>query len=273
MSTFNSGLWGSFPFGYSSGTPVPGLIPISNLIYRAYRIIGVLGEAGRGYSTSELNDGIDVLNSLLDAWGIDRLKVWTIAAAQYPFTSSKQIWTIGIDPSGNTIADFGVARPTRIEQANIITQIPGGNPVRTSLELLDDQAWSQIKVQNVASSIPTKLYDDYADPLSSLYLWPYPNAGGQIELYTWQLFSRYSSATDLLQVPPGYLRAIEYNLALELAPRFPRRAKVSELAVETARIALAEVQAHNAPDPIMSCDLGLLSAGRQRSGWSYLIGE
>jgi hypothetical protein len=53
-----------------------------------------------------------------------------------------------------------------------------------------------------------------------LHLNPVPSAADTLVLYTWQQLSRFAATSDTFDLPPGYARAIRYNLALELAPEY-----------------------------------------------------
>lgn len=242
---------------------------VQEIIYSAMRLAGIITGPQRGMSASELADGMAALNSLIDEWGTDRLNIYTVSVAQYNLVVNQQVYTIGIDPDGVLIADFPVERPIEIQNANIITQISGSQPTRIPLILLNDDGWSQIAVQSTGSTIPQQLYDDYDYPLSKLYLWPYPTAAAQLELYTWQLLSQFTDASQTFKMPPGYRRAIEYNLAVDLANRFQN----AQLGANVARIALEtkiHIESKNAPEPVMSCDPAVLST--KKSTWNYLVG-
>ncbi len=242
----------------------------SDIIYAAYRICGALRGPQRGLSPSETADGLDALNALVDGWNIDPLTIWANQDLILPLIQNQVTTTIGIDPTGVLTADYNVPRPDKITNANIITQVNSGQPVRTPLALLTTDGWANVQVRNTASQIPQALYDDYAYPLSNLSLWPYPNGPGQLELFIWQQIVQFDSANDNFMCPPGYRRALEFNLAVELHPRYPQFA-MDPMVVRIAADSKAEVEAHNSVLPVMSCDPALLSA--KKSSWNYLTGN
>jgi hypothetical protein len=270
MGNFGSIGFGSTLFGGPGGGGGAGAVLLSEIIYAAYRLIGVLARPGRGYSASEQWDGIEALNTLIDAWGIDPLMVYSILPGVFNLVPGQQAYTIGIDPSGATVANFAVARPVRIHKANILSQLASPQVARIPLEILDVDGWANVRVQATPSTIPQYLYDDYDDPLSKLYLYPYPSAAAQLEIYAWKVLSLFATVADVVKVPPGYLRALKTNLAVELAPRYPERAVVSPLLIQQARESLAVVKAHNAPTSIMTCE-GITS-NNKKSTWNYITG-
>lgn len=242
----------------------------SDIITAAFRLCGALRGPQRGISDSEMAEGLDALNALVDSWNIDPLTIWANKDLIVNLVQNQITTTIGIDPTGVLTADYPYPRPDKITNANIITQVNSGQPVRNALTLLNTDGWAAIQVQQTASQIPQALYDDYAYPLSNLSLWPYPNGPGQLELYYWQTISQFDTASDNFLCPPGYRRALEFGLAVELHPRYPQFA-MDPMVSLIAREAKADIEAHNSDIPVMSCDPALLSA--KKKSWDYLTGN
>ncbi len=138
------------------------------------------------------------------------------------------------------------------------------------MDILEPEEWARIRVQAVPTSIPRRLYNDYASPLSNLYLWGIPIAPAAMELYTWEAIPQVEDPTDVILLPPGYRRALTYNLAVELAPRFSK-GQLSPIVLSTAIESKAAIEALNAPSPVLDCDPALLHG--RRSNFNYLIGE
>jgi hypothetical protein len=112
-------------------------------------------------------------------------------------------------------------------------------------------------VQDVANGIPEVLYDDYAYPLSTLYLYPQAQAGYQLEMFVWHLVPYFLSPEDFIYTPPGYEDALVLNLAVRLAPHFQRT--LDQNVREDARISLMRAMSINAPQPV--ADTGGLGSG------------
>lgn len=250
------------------------------IINRALRDLGGL-RAGQTTSTDIYADCFAALNEMLDTALLDELMVFTIRIDAYPLTAGLQSYTIG--PSG---ANITAARPTRIEEANIIinTVTP---VVRTPLELLNDAQWSAIRVQSIPNALPLKLYYDGGFDASSgfatLFLWPGPVASYQLELFTWQQLTSFANQTTAYNFPPGYVQWMRKQLAVEIAPMMMLHNKLGRISWQVSESALAlvkehaiaakaAIQSYNAPSPIMAGDPAFSGVSR-RGGWNYSIGE
>lgn len=269
-----------------------------DIIYVAARLANILGAPGRALSVSEQSDCLNALNALLDAWNVDPLMIFTQEIYIFNLVPNQNVYTMGKDPSGIIIADFDVPRPDYISHANLITQtdsntggttwdettstwnattqtwdsftpVLSANVVRIPMQILTDDGWSAIQVQATGSSIPQGLYNDGDSPIANIYFWPYPNAQAQVEMYVWKPALQFASMTDIFNLPSGYRKGVEYNLAVDLISMFPE-ARVSPQVMLTAREIRYEIQAHNSPSPVMSCDEALLSA--KKSDFNYITG-
>lgn len=253
------------------------MIIVNDLLYSGFRLAGVLRGPMRGLSSSQQQEGLQVLNSMLGSWSTELLCQFIIHDTVYtlppnppqPADASGPYWTIGIDPTGAQIATLSAPRPLNITQANIITQVGSSQAVRVPLKVVNKDGWNALSVTQVGSSIPQKLYCDYDSPISRLYFYPFPNGAAQLELFTWDGLQLFDDIGTTVLFPPGYQRALEFGLAVDLSSRypFPLQPRVERI----AREAKMKLQALNAPAPVMSCDNALLN--QKKSNWSYLTGD
>lgn len=213
-----------------------------------------------------LNIGMRYLNQMIDAWLIDRMKVFAIRPDIYNLVAGQQIYTIG--PAG---ANFTAARPEEIEDANIL--LTGTNPLlRHPLEIISQERWAHIRVQILPFAIPLELYyDRNFDPVNgfaTINLWPGPQINYQLELYTWQQLQSWPDLVTAINLPPGYASAIRSNLALALAPTakaYYKTEPVLQLVTQQAREGLALVESHNAPEAEVRYD-PMYAAARSKGG-------
>src|SRR5215471_16483026 len=208
MSTASNPLWDRVLFDSATfGGIAPGTVPATagkGLIYPALRKAAVTLGPQRTPSPAQYQDGLEELNRLVGSLNCDRLFIFSIARYEYPLTGAKTM-TIGIDPQGQTVADCNGPRPVQIERANIIYSTP---QMRRPLALFTAQQWSQIAAQDIGNAIPYALYDDYAYPISTLYLYPQPLSGYILELYQWTIVPAFVSPDDVVLLPPGYEDAL-----------------------------------------------------------------
>jgi hypothetical protein len=249
MGTPNPALFDKVLFDQAVfGGSVPAGAPVTagkGLIYPALRKAGVTLGPQRTPSAAQYEDGLEELNRLIGSLNVDRLFIFSIARYEYPMSGAKT-FTIGIDPQGQMVADLNGPRPVQIDAANIIYSFP---EIRRPLALLTDLQWRQIVVQDIPNTIPYALYDDYAYPLSTLYIYPQPVSGYILELYIWQLVPTFLTADDVVILPPGYEDALVLNLAVRLGPHFQRIVDPDVRA--DAQKALMRIESINAPKPVL----------------------
>lgn len=234
-----------------------------DIIDSALRLINVLA-SGESPSTDESNDALDTLNDLLDSWNAQRLAIFTVARQVFNLTSGQQSYTFG------TGGNFNASRPARIERVSIITQVNPPQPLEMPIRYLTTGEWQQVPVKNIESTFPIQVYDDGGFPLRTLNFWPIPNiAGIQTVIYGWQALSQFADLdTTDYEFPPGYAKALRYNLAVDLAPEYGV-IQMNPLVVAQAQTSLGVVKALNedsATEPLY-CDAALSNTRGQMFDW------
>jgi hypothetical protein len=210
---------------------------VSDLVYTALRLCGVLSAPGRGPSPSDLADGLSALNSLLDQWTSERLMIYAITPSTVDVVATQGTYQLGPGAS-----DWDLALPPLIERASVMpAHVAPALPQEIPLRIVTPAEWQTIEVKEVPATFPTHLYYDRIFPIASVRLWPIPQVDCSIVLYLWELLDRFVALTDIVAFPPGYQRALEYQLALELAPRYPGRAVISEVVAAEAMKSKAQI--------------------------------
>lgn len=215
--------------------------------------VGKLGAAtpNTDVGTAESADALVVLNSMLDSWRIERLYVYQVVQNPYTWPANTLSRTIG--PSGN----FNVGRPDRIEDGFYTY-----NSIDYELEVIEDrERWDAIPNKAVTSTLPEYLFYDSGFPLGTLYLYPLLTSSLTVKLNTWQTLQAFNALADNLMLPPGYQRAIENNLAMELLPYYPN-AMAAQLVSPIAKESKAAIKRLNAPVSILRMDPALVGGGR-----------
>lgn len=225
---------------------------VRSIITRAVRLLGAVAQ-GTPLPAGDAADGLAALNSMLEAWNINSLDVFTKNFDEYQLVPGQQVYTIG--PTGN-IAAAPQLRPTTIDRA-LLKVLQSTPNIELPIKMIEDQEWSEIAVKNLTSTYCTKMYSTGDFPNLSLYLWPIPTLANKLILWTWNQVTALADINTDLSLPPGYERAIIYNLAMELSAEYGLMPSpvVSQIAVDS----LAQVKRINSIPLYLDCDPALLS--------------
>lgn len=225
-----------------------------DIITRAMKICGALGQ-NETPTTSEADDGLTTLNDMIDSWNTDRTYIYTVTQSTIPAVSGQAAYTIG------TGGDFNITRPVKID--NVFTRI---NSVDFPCQEINDQDYESIAFKANAG-VPEYFYYDAGFPLGTLYLYTVPTQG-DIYISTLEQLTQFTNLATNLTFPPGYNRALIYNLAMELAPEYPLAGGMEPAAVKAAAESLANVRNRNLPWPVMKTEVGAL-VGNFGNGYGY----
>jgi hypothetical protein len=92
--------------------------------------------------------------------------------------------------------------------------------VSYGIKFINQLQYNNIAVKTVQSTYPQVMFVNNTFPNISMSVYPVPNRVLEFHFISVQrLLDPASLSTEIL-MPPGYLRAFRYNLALELAPEF-----------------------------------------------------
>lgn len=227
------------------------------LVTRALKINGVLGESETP-STEQANDGLEALNDMLASWSIKRSFIYTIESETFNLVSGTATYTIG--PSGT----FNTVRPNKIDSLVV-------NLGQTAFPLteLTPAAYAGISNKTVNSSIPEYYYIDNDFPLATIHLFGVPQAGLTIDVNYWKPLTTFADLATVYTLPPGYNRAISYNLSMELAPE--HGAQIRPEAAKVAKDSLANIRNRNLPAHIMATEVGILN--NRNTGYDIVAGD
>ena len=223
-----------------------------DLITLALKDIGALG-IGQAISADDTADALATLNMMLGQWQGERLSVYHLVDTAIPSTG-KQTYTIG------TGGDFNVQRPIKINAAYARLNAGSSTPIDYPVTIIDSREdYSRIALKAL-QSFPAWAYYDPAYPLGNLDFYPVPNNTFELHIVTMEALPQFTAPAQTISLPPEYMTAIRYNLALYLAPSYqiePQRSLVT-LATNAKRI----VKRMNSQIPGMTMPRGLGSKQR-----------
>jgi hypothetical protein len=160
-----------------------------------------------GPTTTESADGLAALIALLASWSADELLVYATRTAAVALTNGTVSYAI---PG---------ARPVKILSADCTVAASGMN---FPLEVLGPDAWARVNGKTSSSVYTQAVYCDYAYPTPALLVAPKPTGGATVDLFCMVDLATVAALTDTFDLPEGYTKAIEFNLAVDLAPQFGR---------------------------------------------------
>ena len=220
-----------------------------DMITRSGRIAGALGKSETP-DADEASNGLQALNTMLESWSIERLAVPYIVQEQLTLSSQQSAYTMGAG------GDLNTARPTRIDDTCFVTS----NGVNFPLQLIDRAAYAALPVPTLECNLQWYLFVDYSYPLVTLNFYPVPNTSGVAQIASWKQLQSFPLLTTVLSLPPGYERAIVYNLAIEYWGSEMGTAAVIPASVERiANKSKANIKRINAPSPIMQSEVGYMN--------------
>lgn len=194
-------------------------------------------QQGDEMSDEDANVGFRALNFIIDRANADRLLLNAIADKTYPMRAHLGVYTIG----RSTLADFNEPRPVEIQSASIMLL-----GLRHELKLNTSSEWAALREKSNEAQVPTDLYCDYRWPVARLQFNPIPLCVDStvLEMFFWAPLPKFTSLSDVVDLPPAYYNFLKFALALELALPFMKQP--SQLLLEFALNSKADVRAFNA---------------------------
>jgi hypothetical protein len=233
-------------------------VTANDLITRAMKTLGVLA-SGETPTSDEVDDGLTVLNNMVDTWATQRLTIYTTTRNVFDLSASTQEYTIG---TGGT---FNIVRPLWISAASIIIDKTASASQKLELALpvgLTVDQWQEVSLKGLESTYPTQFYydDNWVAGLAKISVWPTPTTGNsQLVLYTPTALTQFADLTTAYTFPPGYEEALRYQLAIRLGPEFGVQVTpdVRLLALQS----LGNIKRVNIHTEELSVDAALMSQG------------
>lgn len=192
-----------------------------NIIRSAMRKIGVL-DPGEPLPPNEGADALESLGQMVDAWGMESLLVPVVTTIEKELIAGQSEYTIGL-LSSDTPPDNHIetSRPLQI----ITAVIRDSYNTDYTLKEIQASAYSRISVKD-SESRPSQIYVREGWPLNTILFDSVPYDNETLRIEAIQPLSEIlttASLTDVVNLPPGYERALIYNLALELADEWGKQ--------------------------------------------------
>lgn len=235
------------------------LYSAANLIRGAFRLIQV-ASSDSTLTASEMNDGLESLNRMLDSWSADELTLYQIIRESFSLTNGQNPYTIGYG------GEFNTSRPIKIVGAQL--NLYNANlPVTYPMQVLQYDDYNSIRLKTLATNFPQYLYYNPSFPLGEILIYPVFSASGSstsatITLSSWKPIDVIDCLDSTLSFPPGYWEALVFNLAIRMAEeyQFDIRPQTMMLAAQ----ALKRIKQQNRRVPTLSSDAALMTTNQRR---------
>lgn len=241
---------------------------VGDLIRSSMRKIGVLA-AGEPLPADEGDDAKQTLINMVDAWALETLLIPVVGVVTHQLVADQAEYTIGIYPDPVPMPlpsnHIETARPQQIISALIRDQYS----TDYVLELIDAKTYARISRKTNASR-PSRMYIRKGWPLDTILFESTPYASETLHLEVVQPLSELlpiTGLTEVINLPPGYKRALEYNLAIDLADEWGKQ--VSNVVAITAVTSKKLIKRSNSRKLVLGMDRALAT---QRKGiGTYII--
>jgi hypothetical protein len=222
----------------------------------AYQKIGYYAP-GEVISDADMQLALNVANDMLDSWSNESLSCYAILTQSVLMQPT--IGTYSIGPGGA----INATRPLRLIMGPGAAYTMDTNGNRYDIEVVPEDKWNMVTSNTlVNANVPIYLWYDPQDPLGFINLWPIPNIAWTAYWTSYAQLADFSLITSAFQFPPGYKKAIQDSLGVELWP-YCFKGEVTSTLVNLAQTSKGNIKRTNIRENVAVYDAGLLSARGQ----------
>lgn len=183
------------------------------------------------------------LNSLVDSWILETLLAYTTTETVFTLPANTASRTIGASQQ------ISVTRPIRIEGQSFVRV----SSIDYPLDPITEAEYNDFALKSTSVGfVPEYCFLDGGYPTGNVFFYPVVGAAVEIHLVTMGQLSAFADTTTDYGLPPGYQRALEFNLAIEIAPDFEQA--VSPMIIGAAANAKRLVKRANIMVPQLKMD-------------------
>jgi len=183
---------------------------------------------------------LDIMQKMLDSWSNERLACYANIEQSFPLVANKQSYTIG--PTGSP--DITAPRPLAILTGPGAAYLVDVNQNRYPINVIEQDQWNAIGLLNETSDLPDTLFYDPQFPLGIINIFPLPLLAYTVYFDARLQLQSISNLATAFSLPPGYMKAIIDNLAVEAWPWFKQGDPPLKM-VETAGKSLGNIKRTN----------------------------
>jgi len=188
---------------------------VFEIIQQSLQLIGAVS-FGESIEAAVSQSSLLQLNSLLRKWSNSYMNYTTydqiyVTSANKPFISMGS--AINGEFATSSLGDIS-ARPATIDQVDIIM-----GTLTFPVDIKTYSEYTRIALKNIVS-IPKFCYYKEGMPFNELWFFPIIPSSYSVRVVGKSYLPQYTNISESVIMPPEYVEALIYNLALHLAPMF-----------------------------------------------------
>lgn len=183
-------------------------IVAQDLIKRSMYLINALA-AGETPDAQSANDALATLNELIDSWSTEALAPYGEVNETFTLVPGQFIYSWG------TGGDWSTERPVYVNGATCIRQ-----NVSTNVRIINQEEYDGISIKSTSQPLIEQLLYVNSYPLGTAVLFPVPTEAVTLSIATTRVLTSIPTLNTTILMPPGYIRALRHNLAVELWPEY-----------------------------------------------------
>lgn len=245
---------------------VSNQINLLQVVAQMYRMAGVLKAAGRGLSGSEQDEGLHIVNAILDGVKIERFFFYQILRTEFQTEVDQKDYTIGPE---SLAADWALERPEKLLSAGYL--VPGSSSQPSELPMyvvLSYEEYQYLVSKDIKTAYPQVIYYQASLPLGTATIWPIPNQVYTIILYTPQTVQEFTDIASDFIVPKGYREFLEYAGAVAVHNRYPHNPLDPDVRIKAEQYK-ARIKAQQLTPAFIRSDPAVMNRSIAGSSWVF----
>lgn len=182
----------------------------ANLIKSSLRLIGAIA-SGETPTAAETQDALESLNHIIEDWSNEGFLIFERSMEEFTMSSGVGSYAIGDG------ATFDTERPHIIQGVNFKQ---AGHSEEWQGKVYSTEEWHRICLKTLQTDLPQGIYYNPTYPNGTIHVWPVPKAAHALILFSLKPITKIESSSDDIVFPPGYEKALRYELADDLADEY-----------------------------------------------------
>jgi hypothetical protein len=230
---------------------------VDDIIKHALRLLSVK-ESGEALTADESNDGLVSLNSILEQMNLQDYMQVNKQKLTQALTANDGSYTFGTGGNNAT-------RPTVIYKAYI-----RDNNTDYPVRIIGTDEYSDIPFKSTTSSYPYNLYFRPGWPLATVELYPVPSSSGTVlHMETRNALATYTTGTDVVSLPPGYVKYLTYQLAIDISPEYKEASQAVYMGANEAKELIKRTNLRDKPVMVNTARLAVGGGCSGNYLWNY----